>query len=466
MARIMLVRRGTLEHVAERPARIAANTDSSSSNIVSINTATWAPTRRISRVASMPVMSGIWMSITTTSGRSVTAARTASSPVAAVPTSSYPSTGGQQGAETFSYDRVIVGDHDSQCHGCSTASPIAVRSGSRVAGTRKAVQRRPDRRCGRARCGIVRPAQRPARESRSALRRPASRHRRFIPSSCTETCSTACRDSQVTTAAEALECRATLVSASVTMRYAATSTAAGSSGSGVGASTLTCSGAARRPVSPVRPRTPAAPPTSPRLSSAGGPEVVDQSADVLQRTGCLVSQLDQQTPPSRPGRLDQASQRRLGVEDDAGEHRSEPVVQIAPEPPALLLPGGDHLLAGGPKLLSERNRLDGHRNRRASRSRTRASPGSSRGLARAQPDDQLADDLAALAQRRSVPGGRRVAVGGDLAHRAPPLLPTGSASPWPAPASTPGSPARRRRPPRRAELRLRRWRAAGSRRAP
>ena len=43
-------------------------------------------TREISRVASTPPVPGIWMSMTRTSGRSVTAARTASAPVDAVPT--------------------------------------------------------------------------------------------------------------------------------------------------------------------------------------------------------------------------------------------------------------------------------------------------------------------------------------------------------------------------------------------
>ena len=56
--------------------------------MVSISTATSGATRAISRVASMPLMPGIWMSMTSTSGRSVTAARTASCPVAASPTSS------------------------------------------------------------------------------------------------------------------------------------------------------------------------------------------------------------------------------------------------------------------------------------------------------------------------------------------------------------------------------------------
>ena len=133
------------------------------------------------------------------------------------------------------------------------------------------------------------------------------------------------------------------------------------------------------------------------------PEVINQSADVLQR-GRLVSQLDQQI--RSPGRvMIQASERRLGVEDDAGEHRSEPVVQIPPEPPALLLPGGDHLLAGGTELLGERNRLDGRRYRGADQVQDARRQDQS-GPLPAQPDDQLAEDLTALAQRRGVPGGR------------------------------------------------------------
>src|SRR4029077_20935727 len=95
-----------------------------------------------------------------------------------------------------------------------------------------------------------------------------------------------------------------------------------------------------------------------------GPEVIDESADVLQRAGRLVSQLDQQI--CGLGRVTgQASERRLGVEHDASEHRSEPVVQIPPEPPTLLLPGCDHLLAARTKLLRKRNRLYSGRYRRA-----------------------------------------------------------------------------------------------------
>lgn len=57
---------------------------------MSISTATAGATRPISRVASMPFMSGIRMSITTTCGRSVTAARTASRPPEATPTTDTP----------------------------------------------------------------------------------------------------------------------------------------------------------------------------------------------------------------------------------------------------------------------------------------------------------------------------------------------------------------------------------------
>jgi hypothetical protein len=64
---------------------MAANTESSSSNIVSISTATSGAARAISPAAATPLSSGIWMSMTSTSGRSVTAARTASRPLLAVP---------------------------------------------------------------------------------------------------------------------------------------------------------------------------------------------------------------------------------------------------------------------------------------------------------------------------------------------------------------------------------------------
>ena len=76
-----------------------------------------------------------------------------------------------------------------------------------------------------------------------------------------------------------------------------------------------------------------------------------------------------------------------------------------------------------PKLLSERNRLDGRRYRRADQIQDPRVAGIKPGLSRAQPDDQLADDLTAWQQRRGVPGGRWIAEGGDLGtldyHRCP-----------------------------------------------
>jgi hypothetical protein len=99
--------------------------------------------------------------------------------------------------------------------------------------------------------------------------------------------------------------------------------------------------------------------------------------------------------------------------NNASERRSEAVVQIPPEPAALLLQGVIICSREERKLLSERNRLDGRRNRGADQVQDLRVAGINPGLSRAQPDDKFADDLAALAQWRCVAGGRRVSVGGD-----------------------------------------------------
>jgi hypothetical protein len=70
---------------------MAANTESSS-NMVSISTATSGAARAISRVAATPLSAGIWMSMTMTSRRRVTAARTACWPSLASPDANLDST--------------------------------------------------------------------------------------------------------------------------------------------------------------------------------------------------------------------------------------------------------------------------------------------------------------------------------------------------------------------------------------
>ena len=77
----------------------------------------------------------------------------------------------------------------------------------------------------------------PLAESRSVPTPACQPAPRLIPSSCTEICEYS-RPSRSASRRppDALECRTALVSASVTIRYAATSTASGQLGSGVGAS--------------------------------------------------------------------------------------------------------------------------------------------------------------------------------------------------------------------------------------
>ena len=63
------------------------------------------------RVASMPSSSGIWMSITTTSGCVSSTTCSASRPSAADPSTSMPGSGTEQGDQAVPHDLVVV-DHD------------------------------------------------------------------------------------------------------------------------------------------------------------------------------------------------------------------------------------------------------------------------------------------------------------------------------------------------------------------
>jgi hypothetical protein len=90
-------------------ARIAATTESPSSNIVRTSTPMCGLCATISRVASIPFRSGIWGSMTTTSGWSSAAHATASAPVAAEPATGSPGVV-QERAQAVDEDGMVVGD--------------------------------------------------------------------------------------------------------------------------------------------------------------------------------------------------------------------------------------------------------------------------------------------------------------------------------------------------------------------
>ena len=179
------------------------------------------------------------------------------------------------------------------------------------------------------------------RAQADARRRSSARSPR--PSSRDVEHERAVRRTSRTTQLRAAAWRATLASASCTMRRAATSTAAGSGGSCDGASSET-----------VRPRAAVAVEKrstaladradEPELVERRRAQLVDEPADVADGVLRGVAQPGQH-------RLDGArvapQHVRGGVElhDHAGERRPKPVVQVAPQPAALLLARRHELLA-------------------------------------------------------------------------------------------------------------------------
>ena len=94
-------------------AHMAANRESSSSSMVSITTSTSGWSARTRRVASMPFMSAIWMSIRTTSG-SVSAIRASARPGPGLLNHLGVFGGGQQRDQPFAKQRAIVDDEHAQ----------------------------------------------------------------------------------------------------------------------------------------------------------------------------------------------------------------------------------------------------------------------------------------------------------------------------------------------------------------
>ena len=134
------------------------------------------------------------------------------------------------------------------------------------------------------------------------------------------------------------------------------------------------------------------------------PQPVDQPADVGDRRAQLAAQLAGQRLGRRRVAGDQAAQ-HAGLHGQPGQLRAEPVVQVAAQPPPLLLAGGDQPLAGAlqvggePRRRTPRRRPGGRGRRAAAgrRGRTPSSPGR-------RPEHQVADRRAVVEQRQRTVG--------------------------------------------------------------
>jgi hypothetical protein len=80
------------------------------------------------------------------------------------------------------------------------------------------------------------------------------------------------------------------------------------------------------------------------------PQVVHQAADLGQRRPSLVAEFNHQRLAAGRVHGDQTA-RGVGVQNDPGEDRSEPVVKVATHSATFLLAGGDHLLTRPPQFL-------------------------------------------------------------------------------------------------------------------
>ena len=264
-------------------------------------------------------MPGICRSISATSGRCSTASRTASPPSAATPTTSKPARRGSSagspdrttGWSSATRTRIIAqrqreeDPHVPTPRGPGPTSQRTAELGRPFAHRADARPRTP---------GAGRRRRRRAPRSAAAPSRPAARRR-----------------------SSRVEWRTTLVSASVAMRYAASSTAAGSRGSvgadldaarrrssrpPVGSPLLGTDAAAPRrgrarrgPATPGRRRSDAPPGCAVRLSLR---DLVEPCASCRVRVGSG-------RPPSRQ------VGGRVGGQRHAGEQRPETVVQLAPQ---------------------------------------------------------------------------------------------------------------------------------------
>ena len=314
-------------------------------------------------------------SITSTSGRSVTAGRTASRPV--------------------------VGLADQLDRRAATRAGPAARRGP-PGGRRRTTTRimpapppRPrqhgrDPAAGRRRAGRAGAAQLGgAFRDRASGRRRAARPVRPAPSSTIDSSHRAGPRRSSSARRRARACRTTFVSASVAIRYAATSTAAGSAGSGSGASTV--DRAAGRPVG-----VPAQRPDQAQLVQGGRAQPVDQPPDVVDAPrGCRArSSAISAARPLRVG--DARSCRGVGLErrrrsaPGRGRRAGRGAAGGAP-------PRARRRAAPGTACSSSASAVacSATASGAASRPSTARSAAPSAPLAAAHADDQLADPVAA-----------------------------------------------------------------------
>ena len=221
------------------------------------------------------------------------------------------------------------------------------------------------------------------------------------PSSRTDRCRPRPSAPMVTVARLAVEWRATLVSASVAMRYAATSTAAGRSLRGVrGLDGDLERGAVGAPVEAGGVLAQGA--DQAQTVQCGRSQVVDEAAHVVDGGGGLGAQLGKDRHgPLRLGRRQPPG--GVDLEYHPGQRRAEAVVQVAAQPAALLLARGDEALPRPGQLARQHRRPDRDRDRRGEQRQDPLVGGVQPNLAGAQPDDELADRLVALPQPDRVP---------------------------------------------------------------
>ena len=337
-----------------------------------------APTRRAAarRAARHPARAAVTTAATSS-------ARSAS------PTSSTPVHVEERGGEPHAEHRVVVDDEDPERRhgrtaGSRTCTPGAVR---RVGGERDraAELRRPAR--------ASRPARRPSREP-GATPTPSS----------TTSMSTAAPVSMRSQQLAAAAWRTTFVSASVTIRYVATSTAAGSAGSRRGRSRCSSTASSSERAN-SRDR-----PDQAELIECGRTQVADDPLDLDDRGVDLVRQpleeAERATSASTTCVPLELADRGAQPERDAGERRPEPVVQVAPEPSSLLLARGDDGQARAAQLRGEAHPAHREGQRRGQLVERRGIP-RPEGRCVGPADDEPADDLVAMAQRDLLRVGRR-----------------------------------------------------------
>ena len=144
-------------------------------------------------------------------------------------------------------------------------------------------------------------------------------------------------------------------------------------------------------------------PTRPSSSSAGG-----RRSSTTRRTSASAARVSRRSVVEQLARPGRGRSTRLAaasaVKAMPVRVGTEPVVQLAAQPAAFLLPRADQPLAGGLQLLGDHGGVDRHRQRRRERGRA---PAGRRRLSRRSPSRrptvEPADGLAAVGQRQRRP---------------------------------------------------------------